>query len=185
MSRRHRRGESEADSEAEAEGAVDQPSRSARKREHEALQRLARQALDAPAVRVNRVALDEGLAQAIREGRRIPASSARARQIRYLAGLLAADPEGTAALSAALAEDREAHAREVARLHQVEWWRDRLLEEGDAALGELVAQCPALDAGAVRDLLRQAQKDRTGPRHTATVRRLFQLIKPVVLAGGD
>jgi len=167
------------------EMAAEPPSRSARKRAHEALQQLARQALEAPAARVNRLALDEHLAQAIRDGRRIPASSARARHIRYLAGLLAADPDGAAALGAALAEDRETHARQVAALHRVERWRDRLLEEGDAALAELVAAHPDVDAGAVRDLIRQARKDQGTARQAATSRRLFQLIKPVLLAAGD
>lgn len=181
MSRRGRRDE--ADEPAAEEPAP--PSRSARKRGHEALQRLARQALEAPAARVDRLDLAEPVAGAIREGRRIPASSARARHIRYLGKLLAGDGDGAAALAAALAEDREAHAREVARLHAVERWRDRLLAEGDAALGELLAQCPELDGGAVRDLLRQAGKDREGPRYAATVRRLYQLIRPALLAQPD
>jgi ribosome-associated protein len=153
------------------------PSKSARKREHEALQDLARRALDGPAGRVDRLALVEGLAQAIRDGRRIPASSARARHIRYLAKLLAADPEGAAILDAALGEDREAHAREVARLHAVEQWRDRLLAEGDGALTELVAQHPAVDGAAVRDLVRQARRDFGTSRFTGTVRRLFRLLR--------
>lgn len=153
------------------------PSRSARKREHEALQDLARRALESPAGRIDRLALDEGLAQALREGRRIPPSSARARHIRYLGKLLAADPEGAAMLDAALSEDRAAHAREVARLHQVEQWRDRLLAEGDGALTELVAQHPAVDGAALRDLVRQARRDEGTARFTGTVRRLFRLLR--------
>jgi ribosome-associated protein len=169
----------------EAETRAEPPSRSARKRAHETLQQLARRALEAPAARVDRLALDEHLAQAIRDGRRIPASSARARHIRYLGGLLAADPDGAAMLGEALAEDREVHARQVAALHRVERWRDRLLAEGDAALAELVASHPGVDAGAVRDLVRQARKDHGTGRLAATARRLFQLIKPVLLAAAD
>jgi len=122
------------------------------------------------------------LAQAIREGRRIPASSARARHIRYLGKLLAADPQGAAVLDAALTEDRAAHAQEVARLHRVEQWRDRLLAEGDAALTELVARHPAVDGAAVRDLVRQAGRDEGTPRHAGTVRRLFRVLRSA-LAG--
>lgn len=171
--------------ERDAEDGLEPPSRSARKREHEALQTLARQALEAPPARVDRLALDETLAQAIREGRRIPASSARARHIRYVAKLLAADPDGAATLGSALSEDRTAHAQEVARLHEVERWRDRVLAEGDTALAELVGQYPAIDAGGVRDLMRQARKDEGTARHTATVRRLFRLIRAAVLAEAE
>ena len=158
------------------------PSKSARKREHEALQDLARRALEAAPGRVDRLALDQALAQAIREGRRIPASSARARHIRYLGKLLAADPQGAAVLDAALTEDRAAHALEVARLHRVEQWRDRLLAEGDAALTEFVARHPAVDGAAVRDLVRQAGRDEGTTRHAGTVRRLFRLLRSA-LAG--
>jgi ribosome-associated protein len=158
------------------------PSKSARKREHEALQDLARRALEAAPGRVDRLALDEALAQAIREGRRIPASSARARHIRYLGKLLAADPQGAAVLDAALTEDRAAHALEVARLHRVEQWRDRLLAEGDVALSELVSRCPGIEVGQVRDVLRQARRDAGTPRHAATVRQLFRLVRSALEA---
>jgi ribosome-associated protein len=163
---------------------LEPPSKSARKREHEALQDLARRVLEAGPGRVDRLALEEVLAQAIREGRRIPASSARARHIRYLGKLLAADPAGAAVLDRALSEDRAAHAQEVAQLHRLEHWRDRLLGEGDAALTELVAQHPAVDGAAVRDLVRQARKDEGTPRHVATVRRLFRLLRSA-LGGGS
>jgi ribosome-associated protein len=153
------------------------PSKSALKREHEALQDLARLVLEAAPGRIDRLSLDETLAQAIRDGRRIPASSARARHIRYLGKLLAADPAGAACLDRALGEDRAAHAQEVAQLHRVEQWRERLLAEGDAALAALVAEHPAIDARALRDLLRQAHKDAGTPRQVGTVRRLFRLLR--------
>ena len=174
-----RRGDRPPDDLAEP---AEPPSKSARKREHEALQDLARRALEAPAGRIDRLALDETLGQAIRAGRRIPASSARARHIRYLGKLLAADPDGVAVLDGALTEDRAAHAREVARLHQVEQWRDRLLAEGDAALSELVSRCPGIEVAQVRDVLRQARRDAGTPRHTATVRQLFRLVRSALEA---
>jgi ribosome-associated protein len=161
---------------------LEPPSKSARKREHEALQDLARRALEAAPGRVDRLTLGEALAQAIRDGRRIPPSSALARHIRYLAKLLAADPEGARVLGTALSEDRAAHGREVARLHQVEHWRDRLLAEGDAALAELVTQSPGIEVAQVRDLLRQARRDVGTPRHAATVRHLFRLVRSALAA---
>ena len=170
------------------EGVVDgaePPSKSALKREHAALQALARRALESPPGRVDRLALEEPLAHAIREGRRIPACSARARHIRYLGKLLAADPAGAAILDRALGEDRAAHAREAAQLHRVEHWRDRLLAEGDAGLAALVAEHPAVDVGAVRDLLRQARKDEGTPRQVATVRRLFRLLRSALAGEGE
>jgi ribosome-associated protein len=176
-----RRGPSRSD---EAAAGAEPPSKSARKREHEALQDLARRALEAPPGRVDRLALDEALALAIRDGRRIPPSPARARHIRYLGKLLAADAQGAGLLGKALADDRAARAEETARLHRVEHWRDRLLAEGDDALAELVAQCPGIAVAQVRDLLRQAHRDAGTPRQTAAVRQLFRLLRSA-LPGED
>jgi ribosome-associated protein len=153
------------------------PSRSERKREHQVLQRLAAAALAAPAARLARLGLDEEIRDALRAGRAMKASTARARHVRHLANLLEADPAAAAAIGAALEQDAHAHAAEVARFHLVERWRDRLLAEGDAGLGEFLADYPGADVTALRSLLRQAAKDAGTPRQAATARRLHRVLQ--------
>ena len=159
------------------EDAESQPSRSERKREHQAVQRLAAGALAAPAARLSGLGLDGGILDVLREGRAMKASTARERHVRHLANLLAADPAAAGAIRAALDQDSRAHALEVARLHAIERWRDRLLAEGDAALGQFLDAHPGADATALRTLLRQATKDVGTPRQATTARRLFQALK--------
>jgi ribosome-associated protein len=156
------------------------PSKSDRKREHKALQLLARRLLELPAGKVAGLNLDEELAEAVRVGRGIKASSARQRQIRHVANLF--DDDLTARLSALLDGDGAAHAREVARFHALERWRDRLLAEGDAALTDFLDEHPGAgaDAAALRNAMRQARKDIGTPRAAASARRLFQLLKQAV-----
>ncbi len=154
------------------------PSKSDRKREHKGLQLLARRLLELPAGKVAGLNLDEELAEAVRVGRGIKASSARQRQVRHVANLL--DEDAVARLTALLDGDSAAHAREVARFHALERWRDRLLAEGDAALTELLDAHPGADAATLRTAMRQARKDIGTPRAAASARRLFQLLKQAV-----
>ncbi len=151
------------------------PSKSDRKREHKALQLLARRLLELPVGKIAGLGLEDELAEAVRVGRGIKASSARQRQIRHVANLL--DEDVTARLSALLDGDGAAHAREVARFHALERWRDRLLAEGDAALTEFLDAHPGADAAALRTAMRQARKDMGSVRAAASSRRLFQLLK--------
>ncbi len=151
------------------------PSKSDRKREHKALQLLARRLLELPVGKIAGLGLEDELAEAVRVGRGIKASSARQRQIRHVANLL--DEDVTARLSALLDGDGAAHAREVARFHALERWRDRLLAEGDAALTEFLDAHPGADAAALRTAMRQARKDIGTPSAAASSRRLFQLLK--------
>jgi ribosome-associated protein len=165
----------------ESAGAEDQglepegPSKSDRKREHKALQLLARRLLELPAGKVAGLGLEDELAEAVRVGRAIKASSARQRQIRHVANLL--DEAVVARLTALLDGDSAAHAREVARFHALERWRDRLLAEGDAALTEFLDAHPGADAAALRTAMRQAGKDVGTPRAVVSARKLFQLLK--------
>jgi len=151
------------------------PSKSDRKREHKALQLLARRLLELPPGKAAGLSLDEALAEAVRVGRGIKASSARQRHIRHVANLL--DEDVVSRLTALLDGDSAAHAREVARFHALERWRDRLLAEGDAALTEFLDEHPGADAAALRTAMRQARKDIGTPRAAASARKLFQLLK--------
>jgi ribosome-associated protein len=162
-----------------ADRLAERPSRSERKREHQALQRLAVRALGLPAARLRGLGLEVGVLDALRAGQAIKASAARERHVRHLANLLASDPQAAAAIGAALDRDSQGHALEVARFHALERWRDRLLAEGDAALAEFVDAHPGADATTLRTQVRQAAKDAGTPRQGAAARRLFQALKAV------
>ncbi len=170
----------------EADRLAERPSRSERKREHQALQRLAASALALPAARLGGLGLDDVVLDALRAGRAIKASAARERHVRHLANLLASDPQAAAAIGAALDRDSQGHALEVARFHVLERWRDRLLAEGDAALAEFVDAHVGADVTILRTLVRQAAKDAGTTRQGASARRLFQALKAAAAAGaGD
>lgn len=58
-----------------------------------------------------------------------------------------------------------------------ERWRDRLLEEGDAALSELVQTYPAADRQHLRQLVRTASRDRTQGKSRQAFRNLLREVR--------
>lgn len=70
------------------------------------------------------------------------------------------DEETLDAIRDALDEDGLAARREVAALHRVETWRERLLAEGDAALAELLEEHPGADRQHLRQLARNAHEEK-------------------------
>lgn len=166
------------ESDEEDEGAVfDGPSRSQIKREHRALQELAERLLALPRAELQRLSLSEATWVAIDETARIRDPRALRRHYKRIANLLEReDPEPIVALTAA----QEALSRQAAaRHHETERWRERLIEEGDAALGELLDEYPNADRQHLRALIRSATRDREQGRPEGP-RRLFRAIRELV-----
>lgn len=169
------------------EPGFDGPSRSALKRESEALQDLGVALLDLRESVFAALDLPDALRDAVAEARRITARGGLRRQRQYIGKLMRRQDEATiAAISRALDAQHKQSAREKQALHQAETWRERLLAE-DAALGEWLSAHPGSDIQQFRALIRQARKDAEPaipggePRHGRAYRALFKLIREQLL----
>ncbi|MCF8005245.1 MAG: DUF615 domain-containing protein [Chromatiaceae bacterium] len=161
--------------ELDAEDA--KPSRSQIKREHLALQSLAEQLLALPRRLLEELSFSELTWVAINETARIKDQRALRRHYKRIANCLAR--ENTEPLQALLAQ-REAQARAAtARQHEVERWRERLIEEGDEALAELISAYPEVDRQQLRSLVRAAQRDAERGLPEAP-RRLFRQLRSLL-----
>jgi ribosome-associated protein len=156
------------------------PSRSQIKRDHLALQVLAEQLLALPRDLLQGLSLGESTWAAIDETARIKDRRALRRHYKRIANCLAR--ENTEPLQSLLdqraAQDRQA----VALQHQAERWRERLLEQGDDALAELIDAFPEIDRQQLRSLVRAARRDAERDRPDAP-RRLFRFIRGVLESG--
>jgi ribosome-associated protein len=161
----------------------DEPSRTDRKRESLEVQKLG-EALQAlrPEV-VARLGLSDKLIDALAEARRITNFEGKRRQMQFVGKLMRhLDPAVLNQVRAALAEQQRGSSSESLALHQVEQWRDKLIED-DATLQAWIDQYPQSDSQQVRALIRQARRDvlptKAGetPRHGKAYRELFQLIR--------
>lgn len=164
-------------SDREATPSDQSPSRSQIKREHQALQVLAEQLVQLPRAELERLSLSEASWAAIDETPRIKDQRALRRHFKRIANCLAR--EDTEPLQALMAQ-REARARAAsARHHQVERWRQRLIEQGDGALTALIEAFPAVDRQQLRSLLRAARSDAKRGRPDAP-RRLFRFLRDLM-----
>lgn len=154
------------------------PSRSQRKRDAEAVLELAEQLVALPAQQLAKLPLPDPILDAVTDTRRIHSHIARKRQLHYLAKLMRReDDELLDQLRAQLGHDRSEARRETAQLHRIEQWRDRLLKDGDAALGELADLHPDLDRHHLRQLIRTAHEERLHNRPPKAFREIFQTLK--------
>ncbi len=153
----------------------DRPSKSERKRAAHAAQDLGESLIalrDSELVALN---LPERLLDAIREARRIPSRGGGARQRQFI-GKLMRDID-LEPIRAALAARSEESAREAERFKRLEAWRERLVREGSAALGELERWRPGLDRVEWMRLIAAAQSERIRAGGGAAGRELFRALR--------
>ena len=154
------------------------PSRSQRRREALDVLDLALQLMDAPAGVLPQLALDEDLAALLDESRRIHQHVARKRQSQFLAKhLRRLDDETLAGMRAVVERSREHNRRDAARQRRAEGWRQRLLDGGDDALTRLLEQYPQADSTRLRQLVRQAQRERDAATPPHAFRELLRLVR--------
>jgi ribosome-associated protein len=155
------------------------PSKSQRKRDMHALQDLGTELVELNDEQLASVELPENLRDAVAEARRLEGKhEARRRQMQYIGKLMRhIDPEPIrASIDAFKAVSLEA----TARLHLLERWRTRLLED-ENALTLLMSEYPHTDATRVRALVRNAERERSAGQPPKSFRALFQLLNETIV----
>jgi len=150
-------------------------SKSQRKRDAKKLQELADTLLQAPDAVFNRIPLPGALDSALRQGRMIKSHVARKRQMQFVAKLLR--KTDVTPILAALEQRQEQSRRNTLRFHMLEQWRDRLIELGDVALADFCQLNPGADRQQIRQLIRNALKERDGGKPPVSQRLLFKLLR--------
>src|SRR5690606_42090838 len=114
----------------------------------------------------------------IRDTRRISSHIARKRQRAFLAKQMRREDEETLdAIRDALDEKGESARQETAAMHRAEAWRERLIEEGDPALSELLDAHPHADRQELRQLMRSALDERRRNKPPRAFRELYRAIR--------
>ncbi|NKF22071.1 ribosome biogenesis factor YjgA [Solimonas marina] len=133
----------------------DGPSKSQLKREAQELMTIGNDLLALPDPQLDAIEMDERLREALRELRRIRSHEARRRHGQYIGKLLrGSDPEALRIAVAAYWRTRERSMADAER------WRERLLDD-DAAVTEWIAEHPQLEVQPLRQLIRNARRERT------------------------
>ena len=154
------------------------PSRGEQRREALAVLEIAHRMVDQPAARLAQMTLSDNVLEAALAAQRISAQIARKRAVGFLAKQLRKeDDEALDAIRAALEHDKADSRREAVALHRLEALRERLVEQGDEALGELLQAYPQADRQQVRQLARNAREERLRNKPPHAQRELFRLLR--------
>ena len=162
------------------------PSRSQNRREALEVLALGEQLVGLTEAQLAKLPVPESLLPHIRECKRITAQIAHKRQLQYLAKQMRReDDEVLEAIRDALDEKGEAARREVAAMHRVETWRDRLLDGGDAALAELLDEYPTADRQQLRQLVRNTLEERKRNKPPRAFRELYRALRELIAGGTE
>ncbi len=144
------------------------------KEDMEALQKLGEELVGLKPSVLEKFPLPEDLAEAIKDAQRFK-NEAKRRQLQYIGKLMRQiEPEP---IQAALDKVRNKHAQASAELHKLEALRDRLVEEGDSAIEEVLEKFPSADRQRLRQLVRQANKEKKQSKPPKAYREIFQTLK--------
>jgi ribosome-associated protein len=153
-------------------------SKSQLKRESHALQELGEELVELSASKLAKIPLPDELAEAIDLARKIKQRGGRKRQLQYIGKLMRKiDAEPIQQAMDALKNDS---AKETARQHKLEQWRDRLVAEGDKALAELLDELPDADRQHLRQLVRNAQREAKQNKPPKSAREIFRYLRDLM-----
>jgi ribosome-associated protein len=157
------------------------PSKTKKKQAMHELQDLGAELVELSTGQLKRINLPENIYEAVRECQKITAHGARRRQIMYLGKLMRSTDEEP--IRAGLALIRGESSAETARLHRLERFRARLLED-ESVLAEISALWPQVDLQHLRQLRRNALKEQENNKPPKNFRAIFQMLQELDKEGG-
>ncbi|EAP94183.1 ribosome biogenesis factor YjgA [Vibrio splendidus] len=144
------------------------------KTDMDALQKLGEELVELKPSILDKFPLSEDLAQAIKDAQRFK-NEAKRRQLQYIGKVMRnVDPEP---IQAALDKIRNKHSQATVELHKLEQLRDRVVAEGDAAISDVMEMYPEADRQRLRQLARQANKEKSANKPAKSSREIFQILK--------
>jgi ribosome-associated protein len=153
------------------------PSKTKIKKQMHVLQDIGESLVELSKEHLAELDLPDNLREAIREVKRIKSFGAISRQMQYI-GKLMRDVD-TAPILARLSECNGTSRQHIAWLHQVERWRDRLIEEPEA-LTELLGKYPGADVQHLRSLIRNTIKEKELGKPPKHYREIFQILRELI-----
>lgn len=154
---------------------TDEPiSKSERKRRAHRLQALGRRLAEHKLEEVAELGLPDALLSAIADYQRFPSHGAKRRQLQFIGRIMRdMDPD---ALQEALDRLQGESAASRYEFHQLERWRERLLEEPDA-LTAFMAEHPDVNAQQLRHRVAQVHAAATDEQRRTAYRALFRFLR--------
>ena len=150
-------------------------SKTQRKTECDALQKLGEDLTTLKNDELDTFDLPDELYIAIKDARKIRQRGAMKRHRQYIGRLMRGiDAEPVAAQ---LQNIRQKDDTNTALFKRLETWRDQIIEEGDKAIDEIIKELPNLDRQYLRQLTRNAQKEQKQNKPPVAFRQIFKYLR--------
>ena len=150
-------------------------SKSQKKRDAEALRKLGVKLIELSTAKLDTLPLTDQLRQAILDAKLIKSHGATRRQAQLIGKLMRnADSEAILnAYEALVAED----GAQTAAFHELEQWRERLINEGKEALTEFIDGYQPADVQQLRQLVKKAVDEQNAGKHLGASKALFRFLR--------
>jgi len=150
-------------------------SKTQKKRDASALQELGIKLTQLSDEQLQSMPLPNTLLDAITTTRKIHHHGGLKRQLQYIGKLMRdLDPEP---IKQALNKLQHKRNHDTAKLHQVESWRDQLIQESPTIMSELLESFSEMDRQYVRQLVRNAQHEKNQQKPPKSARKLFKYLQ--------
>lgn len=124
------------------------------------------------------IEMDDELRRAIEEAQRIKSNVALKRQKHYIAKVIRnLEDDSLAPQLNRILHKHDIHSAEFKRMEK---WRDSIIEEGDRGINAFIEAYPQADRHHLRQLLRNAIKEKKNNKPPAAFRQIFKYIREVV-----
>jgi ribosome-associated protein len=152
----------------------EEKSKSQIKRELQALKDLGRELIALPIKDLERIELSEKLLDAVIAAKTM-SHGALKRQVGFIGNIIANDDYDV--IEQGLSKLKQVHHGEVKQFHQLEQWRDELLQGNDEVMTILHQQFEDFDGQHVRQLVRNAKKETEKDKPPKSARLLFKYLQ--------
>ncbi len=163
--------------EIDADGFAIRPNKTRLKRELAELREMVLELMQLGDSERSELELSETFVRELKIAARTRPSSGRNRQIKYLAKLLQSD--GYEQVQLWLRSRNSRHSEQNRRFHMLEQWRQRMLEQGDAALQAFLREYPQTDRQQIRQMIRSAQREQAQGKPVGAGKKLFRLLREI------
>ncbi len=154
-------------------------SKSQKKRDSKEVQALAKKLCELPKKIFNEITLDDNIHNAIKTAQKLRPSAALNRQIQYIAKCLKQLDLDEMRSKIDQIENKESLQKH--QLKKIELWRDQLIEHNDK-LQEFLDVYDNVDTQQLRQVIRNARKEKESNKTNKAFKQLYQIIKDVLIS---
>ena len=148
-------------------------SKSQVKRELRELHDLGKQLVELPSAHFLQVPVSDKLREAVIAAKKMKLAASK-RQLKFVSGLMQEEDE--VAIRTAMEKLRKPHKQEVEQFHEIEQWRDALLEGNQDLANELANKFENFERQHVNQLIRNAKKEQANNKPPKSARLLFKYL---------